>query len=240
MSGVASAAAPMRRHRRTMRLWPMLAGAAFGVAILWALGLFALRGWAPPRERYPVQGITIGADQGPVDWAMVRAAHADFAYLRAVAGDEADPQFAANWAGAQAAGLRYGAVLAFSLCRPAAAQATRYLATVPRDAAALPPVIHLAFTPDCAARPGRDSLLSALNTLLNLVETHGGKPAVLHVAPDFDAAYDVGGGINRTLWLDRDFLPPDYAARAWVMWSATRHRHVAGIATPVEWAVVRP
>jgi lysozyme len=212
------------------------------LALLAALGawLYA-RGWAPNRADYAVQGLSVDANTGPVDWGTVAAQGADFAYIRAAHGaDERDPSFADNWARARAAGLRYGAALDFSLCRTATQQATRFMTTVPRDNAALPPVIRLDFDPACRVRPGRDTVLSELNTLVNLIESHAGKPVLLNIAPDFDARYDIGSGINRTLWLDGNFFPPDYATRPWVMWTASDMRHIDGVNGPVRWNVVAP
>lgn len=214
------------------------AGLALIAMLALALWLYA-RAWAPSRDDYPVQGVTIGSADGPVDWGTLAAQGADFAYIRAVrAQDGRDPAFAANWRGARAAGMRYGAVIEFSACRSPIDQATGFMTTVPRDNAALPPVIRLAFSAGCARRPGRDLLLSNLNTLINLVEGQAGKPALLNVSEDFDAAYDIGSGINRTLWLDGNFFPPDYASRPWVMWTATDMRHIDGVDGPVRWNVV--
>lgn len=206
-----------------------------------ALWIYAC-GWGPSRDHYPVQGITISAANGAVEWGTVAANGADFAYIRAVAAGGAvrDPNFAGNWRGARMAGLRYGALLEYDACRRPAEQATHFMTTVPRDNAALPPVIRLAFPRHCGARPGRDLLLSELNTLINLVEGHAGKPVVLNVTEEFDAAYDIGSGINRTLWLDGNFFPPDYASRPWVMWTANAMRHIDGIEGPVRWDVVAP
>lgn len=209
-------------------------------AIALALWLYA-RAWAPGRNDYPVQGLSVDSGNGMVDWGTLAAQGADFAYIRAARGaDLRDPAFARNWAGARSAGMRYGATIDFSLCRLASDQATRFMTTVPRDNAALPPVIRLAFDPACAARPARDTVLSELNTLVNLIEAHAEKPVLINVAPDFDARYDVGSGINRTLWLDGNFFPPDYASRKWVMWTANDMRHVDGIDGPVRWDVVAP
>jgi lysozyme len=214
------------------------AGLALIAMLALALWLYA-RAWAPSRDDYPVQGVTIGSADGPVDWGTLAAQGADFAYIRAVrAQDGRDPAFAANWRGARAAGMRYGALIEFSACRSPIDQATGFMTTVPRDNAALPPVIRLAFSAGCARRPGRDLLLSNLNTLINLVEGQAGKPALLNVSEDFDAAYDIGSGINRTLWLDGNFFPPDYASRPWVMWTATNMRHIDGVDGPVRWNVV--
>ncbi|MBH1998975.1 MAG: glycoside hydrolase family 25 [Sphingomonadaceae bacterium] len=207
-----------------------------------ALGLWLYaRGWAPSRDQYPVQGVTITGDSGPVDWGTLAAQGADFAYIRAASGaDRRDPAFAANWRGVRKAGMRYGAMLDYSLCHIASDQATRFVTTVPRDNAALPPVIRLHFDPGCTARPGRDMLLSELNTLVNLVESQAGKPALLNVTEDFDRHYDITSGINRTLWLDGNFFPPDYATRPWVMWTASDMRHIDGVDGPVRWDVVAP
>lgn len=216
------------------------AGLAIIAVLALALWLYA-RSWAPARDQYPVQGVTISADNGVVEWGTLAAQGADFAYIRAARGAAGrDPAFAANWRAARTAGLRYGAMLDYSLCRLASDQATRFVTTVPRDNAALPPVIRLAFDKSCTARPGRDLVLSELNTLVNLVESHAGKTVLLNVTEDFDALYDVGSGINRTLWLDGNFFPPDYATRPWVMWTASDMRHIDGVDGPVRWDVVAP
>jgi lysozyme len=215
-------------------------GIVLVAAVAVALWLYA-RAWAPDRDSYPVQGVSVDAQTGPIDWGTLAAQGADFAYIRASRGaDLRDPAFARNWAAARTAGMRYGAALDFSLCHLASDQATRFVTTVPRDNAALPPVIRLAFDSACTSRPGRDTVLSELNTLVNLVESHAGKPVLLNISPEFDGQYDIGSGINRTLWLDGNFFPPDYASRPWVMWTASDMRHIDGVEGPVKWDVVTP
>jgi lysozyme len=205
-----------------------------------ALWAYACR-WAPGRDVYPVQGVSVTAGNGAIDWGTLAANGVDFAYIRVAEGAQGrDPAFAHNWSAARSSGLRYGAVLDFSLCRRAAEQATRFITTVPRDNAALPPVIRLTFDPSCAVRPGRDAVLSELNTLVNLIESNAGKPALINVSNEFEDEYDIASGINRTLWLDGNFFPPDYATRKWVMWTANDMRHIDGIEGPVRWGVVAP
>ncbi|HEX7782568.1 MAG TPA: GH25 family lysozyme [Sphingobium sp.] len=217
-----------------------------GVAILVLAALAAAAwiyacNWEPSRTDFPVQGVSVDSSTGDIDWGSLHASHADFAYIRASANASfRDPAFAANWAGARRVGLRYGAMHDFSLCAPAADQATMFVTTVPRDNAALPPVVHLTLHTDCKTRPSRDALLSSLNTFLNLIEAHSGKTALVRVSKDFNDIYDVGGGIYRTLWLDRNFLKPDYAGRPWVMWTASTIRRLDGVDAPVEWDVVAP
>lgn len=227
-------------HSNPLRRWLTIAlgGAlviSIGAAIIWGLWVR----WAPARDQYPMQGISVSSAQGVIDWRSVAAQDVDFAYIRATDGANLrDPKFAENWAGTRGAGLRYGAEIAFDLCRLASDQATLFITTVPRDNAALPPVVRLDFTQRCQVRPGRDTVLSELNTLLNLIEVHGGKPALLRVSKAFEAAYDIGSGINRTLWMEGNFFPPDYASRPWVMWTASDARRIEGIEGPVEWDVV--
>lgn len=206
-----------------------------------ALALWWLAGhWAPSRETYPVQGVAISARNGAVEWPTLRAQGVDFAYLAATGGTQSrDPAFAANWAGARGAGLRYGAIHGFSLCRRASDQARLFIASVPRDNGALPPVVALDFDAACAARPTRDVVLSELNTFLNEIEAHSGKAAILRIAPPFEAAYAISDGINRTIWLERDLFAPDYAAHPWVLWTASHRRRLRGAEETVDWAVVK-
>lgn len=199
-------------------------------------------GWNPDRDAYPLQGISVSARQGPIDWSGLRLHDIDFVYIRAVsAAQKRDPRFSDNWTGARNAGLRYGAELDYDPCIPASDQATLFITTVPRDNAALPPSVHLDLPMDCEGRaPGRDAILSELNTLINLIEAHSGKPVLLHIAKTFEDRYDISRGINRTLWLDRNYFAPDYASRRWVMWTANDMRSISGISGTVSWNVVAP
>ncbi len=231
------------RQRRRIRITPLriiLTTMLVGGLILGGLLLFA-RHWTPSHSRYPMQGISISSRSGEINWRMARAAGADFAYILATSGATLrDPTFDDYRDGARQEGMRYGPVHRYSLCGLPSEQATKFIATVPRDASMLPPVVQLDFTDDCKARPNRDTLLADLNTFLNQIETHSAKPAVLRLSHDFEAHYDVASGINRTLWLEGDFFPPDYATRRWVMWTASTWKRVDGIDGPIEWDVVRP
>jgi lysozyme len=75
---------------------------------------------------------------------------------------------------------------------------------------------------------------------VNLIESNAGKPTLINVSNDFEEEYDIASGINRTLWLDGNFFPPDYATRKWVMWTANDMRHIDGVEGPVRWGVVAP
>ncbi len=198
-------------------------------------------GWAPPRDQYPVQGISVDESHGKIVWHVAGATGVDFAYLTATNGAEKrDTSFATNIKGAREAGVRYGALHEYSLCRLASDQATMFVTTVPRNENMLPPAVRLDYNEKCGERPGRALVLSELNTFLNQIESHTGKAAVIAVSPELEADYNLASGINRTFWLEDNFFPPDYATKPWVMWRASNIRRISGVDGPVNWNVVRP
>lgn len=212
--------------------------------ILAAIGLFGWRfavNWAPARTDYAVQGIDVSEASGAIDWTTVKAEDVDFAYARATVGTAMrDASFTSNWADIETAGLRRGAIHVFSLCAPADAQAGAFVATVPRDPEALPAAIDLAFDEACPARPSRDIVLTEIRRLAATIETHSGKPAILRIAPEFEAQYQVSGAIPRPLWSTGLFREPDYLARPWAMWQSSTIRRIDGVERPVNWNVVAP
>jgi hypothetical protein len=154
------------------------------LAVAAAFGWQRWRHWTPARTDYPMQGLALSAVHGVVDWGSLQTQNPDFVYVRAVNGQHGrDPAFSRNWAEAKAAGMRYGAEILFDPCFPASAQATVFVTTVPRDNAALPAAIRIDDAPACAALPGRDRVVSELNTLINLVEAHMGRVQGLHQHP---------------------------------------------------------
>ncbi len=212
------------------------------LAAVVAAGLYYLAiGWRPSVSQYPTQGITITAEQGQIHWPTLHAAGADFAYIQATDGDTGrDPNFADNWNGAREAGLRYGAIHIWQLCRLAPDQATNFIATVPADDGALPPAVMLRFEGNCADRPDVDVLISELATFLEMIEAHSESPALLYVTAEFDEAYGITRRVDRSFWLRRRLFKPDYGAAPWVMWEATDILHVEGVENPARWNVVRP
>ena len=224
--------------RRTA-IWLVIAGLA--LAVLFFVVRDIAHGWAPPREQYPVQGMSVGQENGSIDWSVVGATGVDFAYLEATSGAQLrDPTFAANVAGAREAGVRRGAIHSYSLCKLASDQATLFVTTVPRGDDLLPPAVKMAYDEACSDRPARELVLSELNTFLNQIEAHSGKPAIIALSREFEEDYALSGSLARTFWLFENFFPPDYAAQPWVMWRASDMRRISGVDGPVDWNVVRP
>jgi lysozyme len=214
-----------------------LAAVALLALLLW---FFAMR-WTPSRTTYPLQGIDISAEQGDIDWRKVRADGTDFAYIKASEGaDIRDTRFAENWQAAREAGLRRGATHGFTLCRLARDQATNFIATVPREANMLPAALNLGFDDGCPARPDRKVLLTEIALFIEMVEAHTGKAMIIHMTKDFEETYQISNAVDRSLWLRRMFLAPNYGSHPWVIWQASNKKRIDGIAGPVSWNVVQP
>jgi lysozyme len=215
---------------------------ATAVAVI--LALFVLwrvaTGWAPSESDYPTQGVAVDENNGRPFWPTLAATGIDFAYLTATVGDKKrDKEFAKSLAAVRDAGIRFGAIHRFDICRLASDQATLFITTVPRLENALPPVVELGFSNTCNGRPDRALILSELATFLSQIEAHSGIPAVLMVTQEFEEKYQVTGSIDRNVWLERTWLLPDYAAKPWVMWTANPRRRVSGLDGSVRWVVVR-
>lgn len=221
---------------RYYRWGAILLAVLLGIFVVWNYVV----SWAPSRDEYKVQGIVVSATNGKPEWARLGATGVDFAYLTAVEGGRGrDTEFQANLEAVQQAGIRYGALHHFDICRLASDQATLFITTVPRSEKALPPAVQLDFTETCTSRPNRALILSELATFLNQIEAHSGSPAILLLTPEFEKEYRVSSAIDRTVWLEGNWFLPDYSARPWVMWTANTARHVDGVEGPVRWVVVR-
>jgi lysozyme len=189
-------------------------------------GWTAATGWHPDVKQYPLQGIDLAENPGPVEWGTVRARGADFAYLVATSGtDRRDPGFEANWAALPEAGLRRE-------------QANAFNTFVPRTADALPTAVDIAFHDDCTARPNRATLIADVAQFVTMVETHTRQPVMLRISKAVDTQYSLSGAVPRPLWAVENVLKPDYTARPWRMWRASDFRRIDGIEGPVNWDVV--
>ncbi len=211
-----------------------------GFVVLTLIVGWASLKWRPSVEDYPLQGVDVSHKYGEIAWPEVKAAGAEFAYIKATEGAEMhDPAFARNWQDAAKAGLKRGAYHYFSLCRIARDQAENFIATVPRDATALPPAVEFDLAGNCSSRPARDVLISEVAYFISAVEAHSGKPVILHLNAEFENEYRLSEAVDRGLWLRSMGVPPDFGARPWVMWQASAIRTVPGIDGMVNWNVVR-
>ena len=198
--------------------------------------------WTPGEDAYPDQGALVGEAEGAVNFRTLRALGANFVYLEASIGAGAkDARFSRNFSAAREAGLQVGAVHRFDPCTMADGQSANFVTTVPRGADLLPPVIALSRTGEaCEERVNEAAVHSELMTLINQIETHAGKPAILKVEPQFEAEYGLARRIERNLWVNRTRFVPTYAGRPWLLWSANEDLLSEASEEPIEWVVVQP
>lgn len=205
---------------------------------LWWQGLH----WTPPRDQFAVQGALVGARDGDVRFEALKAVGADFVYIEASRGAAGrDPRFADNLERVRGSGLMFGAVHEYDPCVPADRQAANFVTMVPRDGTLLPPAIALEKLADHCASPSSEAAVeSELTTFLNQIEGHVGQPAVLKLAPAFEARYHIAARIERNLWLERDWFQPDYAGRPWTLWTANSALQTEAGEEPLRWVVLQP
>lgn len=222
--------------RRRIAALLLLAGLVAGVTAWW-IG----RHWMPDRALYPMQGALVGAADGAVDFNALSAVGADFVYLEASSGALGrDAAFARNLAAVQRSGLNFGVVHDYDPCIPAERQAANFVTIVPRGTSQLPPAIALdRLATECDDSMFEQAVESELITFLNQVEGHVGQPAVLKISPRFEAEYAIAGRMERNLWLERDWLLPEYGGRPFALWTANSALRGEGTPGPVRWVVLR-
>ncbi len=123
--------------------------------------------------RYPVHGVDLSRYQSGIDWQMARGSGVNFAFVKATeGGDSFDPLFPSHWTHSAEVGVRRGAYHLYYHCRPAIEQARWYIAHVPRDANALPPVLDMEWTPTsptCRTRRPAAEIRAEARIFLNAV-----------------------------------------------------------------------
>lgn len=230
-----------KKKKSIWRIWIqalLFLGLVAGGGFVW----WQSKHWSPPRADYPVQGVITGEAEGVVDLSALRTARADFVYLEASSGaDHRDASFGRNLAALAGTDIPHGAVHAYDPCVPAEDQAANFVTIVPRDPDLMPPVIALSRPPsDCGDPVIEAGLESELTTFINQVEGHAGQPVVLKISPEFEEQYGIASRIERNLWLERDWLAPDYAGRPWTLWTANRQLTNPANGEPMRWVVVQP
>jgi len=175
------------------------------------------------------QGIDVSHYQGTVDWQQVQAAGIGFAFAKATEGTTwTDPEFAANWAGMQEAGLLRGAYHFFEPNDDAAQQATFFLQNVQLESGDLPPMLDV----ETAAAAGTD-LWQGVQTWLEQVAAATGTTPILYMSPDFADENDAPSSLAAyPLWVaDYDTNGPSLPQgwTTWLLWQSSEDGTVAGV-----------
>ncbi len=187
-----------------------------------------------------VLGIDVAHHQGDVDWGRVADAGVRFAWIKATeGGDYLDPAFRRNWYLAEAAGMRRGAYHFVYWCRAAADQATWFVANVPADPDALPPVLDIEWNPSSPSCPGkvaREPALAMIRTMLDAMERAYGVRPIVYVPGDMFRDVVEGALEEYPLWVRGLKGRPNvaYGDRGWRVWQFAEQGEVPGVAGDVD------
>lgn len=189
---------------------------------------------------YPVHGIDVSKWQGTIDWQAVRASGVDFAFIKATeGGDHADDRFRENWEGAARAGVMRGAYHFYWFCRPAAEQARWFIAHVPRERGALPPVLDMEWnhkSRNCPVRPSPETVRSEMRVWKEAVTAHYGRRPIIYTTVDFYRDNELWLVDGYEFWLRSVAGHPEevYPGQRWTFWQYTGTGEVAGINGPAD------
>ncbi len=194
-------------------LTAVLIGVLFYRGVLW----FNM----PSEDRYPVRGVDVSHYQSKIDWQVLAASEPklSFAFIKATEGSgTVDECFAANWVGARAAGLYVGAYHFFSFESAGETQADNFIAQVPREPDALPPVIDLEYY-KTENLPEKQEVQAHLRTLLDRLAAYYGKTPIIYTTESCLNAYLTDIDRDYILWIRSiTQLPKGDLAAQWSLW----------------------
>ena len=187
----------------------------------------------------PVQGIDISRHQGAIDWDAVRRSGMRFVFIKATEGrDHMDPNFAANWQAAKAAGIPRAAYHFMTWCSTAAEQAAWFRSIVPNDLDALPPVLDLEWNnhSSCKNKFNRETVLEKVRVMLAEMERATGKLPIIYTDMNFHRDILEGEYFDNAYWLRSVAAEPRdrYNLRPFTFWQYTQTGRVSGIRGDVD------
>lgn len=185
----------------------------------------------PDSSKYPIQGIDISHHQGAIDWqALKQEGKVQFVFMKATeGGDFKDTKFQYNWSAAKKVGIRRGAYHFYSFCKSGAEQAANFIASVPIDNKALPPVVDLEFLGSCKKRPPIREAIKEIQVFLDLLEKRYGKRPTLYTTYAFYDIYLKQELTNYDLWIRDTQKEPLLENRPWTFWQFSNRGTRKGI-----------
>ena len=168
---------------------------------------------------------------GEIDWPTLAGQSLSFAFIKATEGSGfTDPRFSYNWEEARKTALRVGAYHFFSYDSPGKTQADNFIAAVPREPGALPPVVDVEFYGDKAADPpAAADVHPQLDALLRRLEAHYGVRPILYATGKAYRLYLEGRYDDYDLWIrDVYFTPSLSASRPWTFWQYADNARLQG------------
>lgn len=204
-----------RKLRRAAIAWGilMLLGLTVGLLIWKGVIWFNM----PSRRTYPVRGVDVSHYQGDIDFETIAAQDISFAFIKATEGSgTTDECFAENWANARSAGLYTGAYHFFSFDSGGDTQADNFIAAVPVETDALPPVIDLEhYRSDDL--PDAETVRENLKEMLSRLKEAYGKTPIIYTTNTCYAAYLADSDLEYILWI-RSILTPPASSLDWQFW----------------------
>ena len=183
------------------------------------------------------RGLDVSHYQGTVAWPQVIQAGYAFAFIKATDGiTYVDPMFAANWAGAKAAGLLRGAYHFFEADDDPQQQAENYLKTVSLEPGDLPPVLDVESSSTSSVVP-TTTIIQRIAAWLQTVEQASGCTPILYTGSSYWNSLATQQFSTYPLWIAEygvasPTLPLGWTT--WAFWQFTQSGEVSGIATPVD------
>ncbi|MGV6872488.1 glycoside hydrolase family 25 protein [Pseudochelatococcus sp. B33] len=194
----------------------------------------------PVPSDYPIHGIDVSKWQGEIDWVSVRRSGVAFAWIKATeGGDHSDRLFLENWYAAKAAHVPRGAYHFTYWCRSAAEQVAWFIANVPVDEDALPPVLDVEWnghSKTCPHKIPRARAIEKMQIMLDAMERHYGKRPVIYTDITFFEDVIKGGFERYPLWVRSipRYPTPRFDGRRWYFWQYTAKGTIPGINGPVD------
>lgn len=181
--------------------------------------------------QYPIQGIDISHHQGTIDWqALKQEEKVQFVFMKATeGGDFKDTKFQFNWTAAKEVGIPRGAYHFYSFCKSGAEQAANFIASVPVDKSALPPVVDLEFLGSCQKRPAVLIAIQEIQIFLDLLEKKYGKRPILYTTYAFYNIYLKEHLTSYDLWIRDTQKEPILKNRNWKFWQFSNRGSRKGI-----------
>ena len=191
----------------------------------------------PAPQHFSVHGVDVAKWQGDIDWRLLKAGGASFAFIKATeGGDHVDARFRENWAKARAAGMLRGAYHFYYHCTAPEKQAAWFIRHVPREKGMLPPVLDVEWNGHSRTCPGkkpRAQTLANMRTFLRILERHYGTKPVIYSTVDFhrDIMRGEFGGYDHWLRSTKDHVDDVYPGRrgSWTFWQYTATGRATGV-----------
>lgn len=224
---------PEKPRRRMKKTIPLCLALLFLLGLTLALCFYngVLQFNNPSRQTYPVRGVDVSAYQGEIDWETLAGQDIQFAFLKATEGSaHTDPRFQDNWDGARQTDLRVGAYHFFSYDSPGERQAAHFIATVPKAAGMLPPVVDVEFYGDKEKHPPEPEQVRAqLHGMLDLLEAHYGTRPILYATEKSYRLFLAGDFGEYDIWIRNVLTRPKLSdGRTWAFWQYSNRARLEG------------